>query len=264
MPPPKEDQPKMEARDAAPQDIKEDEITGKLKARSVSLTRSDARKSLSPKKTSPPSKKTSPGKCRKRKSKVSVRERTSRFEQVRDKYKTQRSMKEFNRGRDANKKEKRPKINTDEEEGSISDLLKTINANILSMKTDLKSNSEKIDSINDKIVDLEVNAGKNEKENKKRFDAINANVARIETNVTDKVVNIIDPQIKSLKAELKSDMSSELKSLVQEEFNRRFPKENEESPALVVELEEEVGEGVEPEKNKKSKKKYKIHKTQKK
>ena len=257
MPPPKEDQPKMEARDAAPQDIKEDEITGKLKARSVSLTRSDARKSLSPKKTSPPSKKTLPGKGRKRKSspetspKVSVRERTSRFEQVRDKYKTQRSMKEFNRGRDANKKEKRPKINTDEEEGSISDLLKTINANILSMKTDLKSNSEKIDSINNKIVDLEVNAGKNEKENKKRFDAINANVARIETNVTDKVVNIIDPQIKSLKAELKSDMSSELKSLVQEEFNRRFPKENEESPALVVELEEEVGEGVEPEKNKK-------------
>merc|ERR1711954_378438 len=150
-----------------------------------------------------------------------------------------------------NKKEKRPKNNPDEEDGSIANLLKTINANILSMKTDLKTNSVKIDSINDKIGDLEVNAGKTEKENKKRFDAINANVARIETNVTDKVVNITDPQIKSLKAELKPDMSSELKSLVQEEFNRRFPKENEESPALVVELEEEVGEGVEPEKNKK-------------
>ena len=173
-------------------------------------------------------------------------------------------MKEYNRGRDANKKEKRTKTNADEEEGSISDLLKTINANILSMKTDLKSNSEKIDSINNKIVDLEVNAGKNEKENKKRFDAINANVARIETNVTDKVVNIIDPQIKSLKAELKSDMSSELKSLVQEEFNRRFPKENEESPALVVELEEEVGEGVEPEKKKNKKKNIKFIKPQKK
>merc|ERR1712081_15111 len=211
-------------------------------------------------KTSPPSKKTSPGKGRKRKSppetspKVSVKERTSRFEQVREKYKTQRCTKEFNRGRETNKKEKRSKNIPDDEEGSISNLLKTINANILSMKTDLKTNSEKIDSINDRIGDLEVNAGKTEKENKKRFDAINVNVARIETNVTDKVINIIDPQIKSLKAELKSDMSSQLKSLVQEEFNRRFPKENEESPAITVELEEEVAEGVEPEKNKKSKK----------
>merc|ERR1711954_466849 len=99
-----------------------------------------------------------------------------------------------------NKKEKRPKNNPEEEEGSIANLLKTINANILSMKTDLKTNSEKIDSINDKIGDIKVKADKSEKENKKRFDAINANVARIETNVTDKVINVIDPQIKSLKA----------------------------------------------------------------
>merc|ERR1712081_169266 len=180
-------------------------------------------------KTSPPTKKTSPGKGRKRKSppetspKISVKERTSRFEQVRDKYKTQRCMKEFNRVRNENKKERRPKNNPEEEEGSIANLLKTINANILSMKTDLKTNSEKIDSINDKIGDIEVKADKTEKENKKRFNAINANVARIETNVTDNVVNIIDPQIKSLKAELKSDMSSELRTLVPEEFNKRFP-----------------------------------------
>merc|ERR1711954_405873 len=87
------------------------------------------------------------------------------------------------------------------------------------------------DSINDKIVDLEVNAGKSERENKKRFEAINENVARIETNVTDKVINVIDPQIKSLKAELKSDMSTELKSLVEEELNRRFPTNSEDTVA---------------------------------
>merc|ERR1711954_235211 len=190
---------------------------------------SDAKKKESPKKSPPPLKKMSPGKSRKRTSppekspKVSVKERTSRFEQVREKYKSQRCHKEINRNRDAQKKEKKPKSNQDEEEGSISDLLKTINANILSMKTDLKMNSQKIDSINDKIVDLEVNAGKSKRENKRRFEAINENVARIETNVTDKVLNAIDPQIKSLKAELKSDMSNELKSLVQEELNWRFP-----------------------------------------
>merc|ERR1712081_89977 len=147
--------------------------------------------------------------------------------QVRDKYKNQRCLKEINRSRDNTKKEKKPKANQEDEEGSISELLKTINANNLPMKTDLKTNSQKIDNINDKIVDLEVNAGKSERENKKRFEEINENVARIETNVTDKVINVIDPQIKSLKAELKSDMSNELKSLVQEEFNRRFPGNNE-------------------------------------
>merc|ERR1712081_16158 len=123
------------------------------------------------------------------------------------------------------KKEKKPK--NEDEDGSISNLLKTINANILSMKSDLKTNSEKIDGINDRICDIKVKADKSEKENQRRFDAINANVDRIETNVTDNVVNIIDPQIKSLKAELKSDMSSELRTLFQKEFKKRFPEEGE-------------------------------------
>merc|ERR1711954_448279 len=236
MPPskeePKKEPKKEEAMDQDLKEKKEDQITSKFKARSVSLTRTDARKPTSTKKSPPPTKKISPGKGRKRKSPpekspVSVKERTSRFEQVRDKYKNQRCLKEINRSREVQKKEKKPKGIQDEEEGSISELLKTINANILSMKTDLKSNSQKIDNINDKIVELEVNAGKNEKVNKKRFEEINKNVNRIETNVTEKVINVIDPQIKSLKAELKSDMSNELKSLVEEEFNRRFPGNNE-------------------------------------
>merc|ERR1711954_285634 len=175
-----------------------------------------------------------PGKGRKRKTppetppKMSVKERTSRFVQVRDKYKSQRCMKEINRVKNE-KKEQKPKNTPDDEEGSISNLLKTINANILSMKSDLKTNSEKIDGINDRICEIEVKADKSEKENQRRFDAINANVDRIETNITDNVINIVDPQIKSLKAELKADMSSELRTLVDEEIKRRFPSVNEES-----------------------------------
>merc|ERR1712081_75048 len=61
----------------------------------------------------------SPGKGRKRKTppetppKMSVKERTSRFEQVKEKYKSQRCMKEINRVK-YDKKEKKPK-NTSEE-----------------------------------------------------------------------------------------------------------------------------------------------------
>ena len=79
--------------DAVSQEKHVDEITGKFKGRSVSLTRSDSRKQSSPKKTTPPTKKTSPGKGRKRKTppesppKMTVKERTSRFEAVRDIYK---------------------------------------------------------------------------------------------------------------------------------------------------------------------------------
>merc|ERR1711954_469309 len=176
----------------------------------------------------------SPGKGRKRKTppetppKMSVKERTSRFEQVRDKYKSQRCMKEINRVKNE-KKEKKPNNTPEDEEGSISNLLKTINANILSMKSDLKTNSEKIDGINDRICKIEVKADKSEKENQRRFDKINANVDRIETNITDNVINIVDPQIKSLKAGLKADMSAELRTLVQEEFKKRFPSITEES-----------------------------------
>merc|ERR1711954_478803 len=175
----------------------------------------------------------SPGKGRKRKTppetppKMSVKERTSRFEQVKEKYKSsgKEIRKEINRVK-LDKREKKPK--NEEEDGSISNLLKTINANILAMKSDLKTNSEKIDGINDRICDIEVEADKSEKENQRRFDAISANVERIETNVTDKVINIVDPQIKSLKAELKADMASELRSIVDEEIKKRFPSINEE------------------------------------
>merc|ERR1711954_226179 len=175
----------------------------------------------------------SPGKGRKRKTppetppKMSVKERTSRFEQVKEKYKSsgKEIRKEINRMKH-DKKEKKPK--KEDEDGSISNLLKTINANILAMKSDLKTNSEKIDGINDRICDIEVKADKSEKENQRRFDAINANVDRIETNITDNVINIVDPQIKSLKAELKADMASELRSIVDEEIKKRFPSINEE------------------------------------
>merc|ERR1711954_341914 len=175
----------------------------------------------------------SPGKGRKRKTppetppKMSVKERTSRFEQVKEKYKSsgKEIRKEINRVKH-DTKEKKPK--NEDEDGSISNLLKTINANILAMKSDLKTNSEKIDGINDRICDIEVKADKSEKENQRRFDAISANVDRIETNVTDKAINIVDPQIKLLKAKLKADMASELRSIVDEEIKKRFPSVNEE------------------------------------
>merc|ERR1711954_231927 len=184
--------------------VKQEEvITSKQISRSVSLTKRDSRSKM----TSPPKKQASP-KGKKRKSppetspKMTVKERTSRFEQVKNKYRNQRCLKEINREKTDARKEKKPK--TDDEETSITDLLKKLNGNIESMKTELKENSSKIDNINHKINAIEFKTAENEKANKEQFDEIKSKVDRIETTVTDKVIEIINPQFKTIKKDLKT------------------------------------------------------------
>merc|ERR1712081_105679 len=206
--------------------------TAKLKTRSVSLTRIDSRKKM----TSPPKKQISPLKGKKRKSppetspKVSVKERTTRFEQVKNKYRNQRCLKEINREKNEARKDKKPR--NDEDEPSIADLLKKLNGNIESMKAELKDNSGKIDNINLKMNEIEHKNAETDKANKLQFEEIKSKVARIETSVTDKVIEIFDPQIKSLKKDLKDELAEEMKTLMEKEMNRRFP---DRSPEEVIE-----------------------------
>merc|ERR1711954_527579 len=175
-----------------------------------------------------PVKKISSPSKRKRKSpreaspKLSVKERKTRFEAVQDKYRTQRCLKE-SREKLKLKRDKKPKIAPEESDESIASLLKTISADIKTMKSDLKDNNQKIDSINSKIIELEVNANKAERSNKHQFEIINSNVACLETTVTDRVIEIIDLQIKSLKGELRHDLREDLRTLVEEEISSRFP-----------------------------------------
>merc|ERR1711954_614614 len=116
---------------------------------------------------------------------------------------------------------------------SIADLLKKISGNIESMKAELKDNRGKIDKINVKMNDIEYKNDANVKSNKLQFEEIKSKVARIETTVMDKVVKIIDPQIKSLKIDLKSDLAAEMKKLVEEEMKRRFPDKPAEEEAVI-------------------------------
>merc|ERR1711954_564581 len=71
--------------------------------------------------------------------------------------------------------------------------------------------------------DLENNAEKTAKSNKLQFELINGKVARLETNITDKVIEKLDPQIKTLKNDLKKDLKDDLVSLVDVEFAKRLP-----------------------------------------
>merc|ERR1712081_37233 len=172
------------------------------------------------------------GSKRKRKSppavspKLTVQERKSRFEAVQEKYRNQRCQKET-REKLKMKRDKKPKASPDEEDESIASLLKRISADINTMKGDLKVNNQKIDSVNDKIHDIEVNAEKAAKANKLQFEMINGKVARMETNITDCVIEKIDQQIKTLKNDLRQDLNVDLRNLVKEEIALRFPEERE-------------------------------------
>merc|ERR1711954_490213 len=144
------------------------------------------------------------------------------FEAVQEKYQNQRCQK-LSREKLKTKRDLKPKVSQDEDEDSIASLLKRISADISTMKNDLKVNNQKIDSVNDKIQELESNAEKTAKSNKLQFELINGKVARLETNITDKVIEKIDPQIKSLKSDLRKDLKDDLASLVNEELAKRFP-----------------------------------------
>merc|ERR1712081_61914 len=102
-------------------------------------------------------------------------------------------------------------------------LLKRISADICTMKVDLKQNNLKLDSVNDKIKDIKANAEKATKSNKLQFEMINGKVTQMETSITDKVIEKIDPQIKTLKNDLRNDLNEDLRNLVSEEIAKRFP-----------------------------------------
>merc|ERR1711954_470466 len=219
------------SRRRSPAKANGDPITSKFKARSVSLTRMDSKRKTPPKELTSPAKKISSPSKRKQKSppevspKLKVKERKSRFEAVQEKYRTQRCQKE-SMEKIKLKRDKKQKTNPDEDEDSIASLLKTISADIKTMKVDLKESNQKIDSVNDKIHDLEVNAEKSAKANKLQFEMINGKVARMETNITDRVIEKIDPQIKTLKNDLRQDLNDDLRNLVKEEIALRFPEES--------------------------------------
>merc|ERR1711954_615043 len=101
-----------------------------------------------------------------------------------EKYRNQRCQKQ-SREKLKTKRDQKPKASQEDEDDSIASLLKRISADISTMKGDLKVNNQKIDSVNDKISEIEKNAEKTAKANKLQFEMINGKVACTETNITD-------------------------------------------------------------------------------
>merc|ERR1711954_582356 len=145
----------------------------------------------------------------------SVQERLSRFEQVQNKYRKQHCQRELNREKLKNEKPKGKKDkkvkNAPEEEESLASMLKKIHADIQTIKTDLKDNTDKVTSVNSKIVELEGNIERSERETNLKFKEIKAEIVQVEASVTTKVIESMDPKIAALKSDMKEEMLKMMK-----------------------------------------------------
>merc|ERR1711954_411995 len=113
-------------------------------------------------------------------------------------------------------KDKATKTPPEEDDESIASLLKIIHTDIKVMKSDLKVNNQQISTINSKITAIKNDNARTEGESKLAFQAIRYYMGRIETAVTSKVINELDPKMSSLRTELREDLNTDLRRLVQE------------------------------------------------
>merc|ERR1711954_129006 len=103
------------------------------------------------------------------------------------------------------KKERKAKNAPDEDE-SLASMLKKIHADIQTIKSDLKDNTDKVNGVNTKIEQLEGNFNKSERETNLKFEELKAEIVQVEASVTTKVVDSMEPKMEALKNDMKEEM----------------------------------------------------------
>merc|ERR1712081_123963 len=122
------------------------------------------------------------------------------------------------------KKDKKVK-NAPEEEESLASMLKKIHADIQTIKTDLKDNADKVTGVSSKIVELEGNIERSERETNLKFEEIKAEIVQVEASVTTKVIESMDPKISALKSDMKEEIFKMMKHELENTYNLEKKKE---------------------------------------
>merc|ERR1711954_34015 len=117
------------------------------------------------------------------------------------------------------------KTSSEDSDESIASLLKIIHANIKVAKSDLKENTVQITSINSKITAIENDNARVESETNLKFEAIRYDMGMMESSVTSKVINELDPKLSTMRSELREDLNFDIRRLVQEEIQLQKFKE---------------------------------------
>merc|ERR1711954_448987 len=130
-------------------------------------------------------------------------------------------------------------------------------SDLAEIKTDVKSNNSKIDSLTTKVEDLETKNKNIEEKSENSLKEIRQEIVQVEENVTTKLMAQIKPSLEDMKSEVQNAACQDLRRLVQEEVELSRRREAKEKAAEVRASEEDGETGEDPEKNKKTKKKYK-------
>merc|ERR1712243_259757 len=130
-------------------------------------------------------------------------------------------------------------------------------SDLTEIKSDVKSNNNKIDSLTSKVDDLESKNKEIEEKTENSLKEIRNEIVQVEENVTNKLMIQIKPSLESMKNEVQQAACQDLRRLVQEEISLQKHKE-------AKEKNDAASESGDPEKIIKIQKNNKIKNTKKK
>merc|ERR1711954_295117 len=137
---------------------------------------------------------------------VSVKDQKAKFEDIQEKHKKkfqERHQKDLTKDKS---KFKRNCKNTLKEtiEDPIAKMLKKMMADLSEIKSDVKTNNNKIDDLSNKVEDLESKHKTSEERNQNQFKEIRQEIANVEVNVTTKLMTEITPSLENMRTELQT------------------------------------------------------------
>merc|ERR1712081_16530 len=148
--------------------------------------------------------------------KVSVKDTKAKFEDIQEKYRNQRNQKDLVKEKTKFKRNCK-KTPTEVVEDPIAKMLKKMMADLSEIKTDVKANNSKIDGLTDKVNDLENKHTNIEEKNENQFKELREEIVNVEEKVTTKLMSEIMPSLESMRNELQTAASQDLRRIVQEE-----------------------------------------------
>merc|ERR1711954_598810 len=143
---------------------------------------------------------------------------TSKFDQLANKYKSQRNLKDMNKEKSKFKRNTK-KTPVETVEDPITKMLKKMMADIAEIKTDVKGNNNKIDELTSKVENLETKNKENEDSTNEKFKQIKNDISKVEENVPSKLLKEIEPSLNAMKVDMKDTMGTDIRRIVQEELN---------------------------------------------
>merc|ERR1711954_351352 len=148
---------------------------------------------------------------------MSVKETTSKFDQLASMYKNQRNLKDTSKEK-AKFKRNVKKTPVETIDDPVTKMLKKIMADISEIKSDVKGNNHKIDDLTSKVDNLESKQKESEENNTNALQEMKKEIANVEKNVTSKLMKEIGPSLSVMRTEIQDNVNDNMRRLIQEEM----------------------------------------------